>query len=57
MAAWADANGCVSIGISEHHDAEDGYLPAPFALAAAVAAVTTKTHIVVACGMSTLAMI
>jgi alkanesulfonate monooxygenase SsuD/methylene tetrahydromethanopterin reductase-like flavin-dependent oxidoreductase (luciferase family) len=51
MAAWADAKGCVSIGISEHHSAEDGYLSAPFALAAAVAAVTTKTPIVVAAAL------
>jgi len=51
MAAWGDENGCASIGISEHHASDDGYLPAPYTLAAAVAAVTSKTPILIAAGL------
>ena len=51
MAAWADDKGCASIAISEHHASEDGYLPAPFALANAVAAVTTSSPIVIAAAL------
>jgi alkanesulfonate monooxygenase SsuD/methylene tetrahydromethanopterin reductase-like flavin-dependent oxidoreductase (luciferase family) len=40
MAAWGEAHDCMSIQISEHHAASDGYLPAPFLLAAAMAART-----------------
>lgn len=47
MAAWADTNGCASIVVSEHHASDDGYLPSPFPMAAAMAAVTTNTSIVV----------
>jgi alkanesulfonate monooxygenase SsuD/methylene tetrahydromethanopterin reductase-like flavin-dependent oxidoreductase (luciferase family) len=47
MAAWADDKGCAAIVLSEHHAAEDGYLPAPLTLAAAVAAVTSVTPIVI----------
>jgi alkanesulfonate monooxygenase SsuD/methylene tetrahydromethanopterin reductase-like flavin-dependent oxidoreductase (luciferase family) len=48
MAAWAEDNGCVSIAISEHHASDDGYLPSPLMVAAAVAAVTSKVSITVA---------
>jgi alkanesulfonate monooxygenase SsuD/methylene tetrahydromethanopterin reductase-like flavin-dependent oxidoreductase (luciferase family) len=51
MAAWGDANGCASIGVSEHHASDDGYLPAPFTLAAAMAAVTTSTPILTAAAL------
>jgi alkanesulfonate monooxygenase SsuD/methylene tetrahydromethanopterin reductase-like flavin-dependent oxidoreductase (luciferase family) len=47
MAAWADTRGCVSIAVSEHHASDDGYLPSPFPLASAMAAVTRNTPIVV----------
>jgi alkanesulfonate monooxygenase SsuD/methylene tetrahydromethanopterin reductase-like flavin-dependent oxidoreductase (luciferase family) len=40
MAAFADRIGIDSIGLMEHHGSEDGYLPQPFMLAAAMAAVT-----------------
>ena len=46
MAAWADEHGCTSIVVSEHHASEDGYLPSPIPLAAAMAAVTSSTPIV-----------
>lgn len=40
MAAYADRIGVDSIGLMEHHGSEDGYLPQPFTLASAMAAVT-----------------
>ena len=51
MAAWADDRGCASIAISEHHVSEDGYLPSPFTVAAAVAAVTRNTPITIAAAL------
>ena len=44
MAAFGDRIGIVSTNLMEHHGSEDGYLPQPFALAAAMAAVTTNMH-------------
>ena len=41
MSAYADEHGCQGIAISEHHASEDGYLPSPLTMAAAVAAVTS----------------
>lgn len=40
MAAFADGIGIVSTNLMEHHGSDDGYLPQPFTLAAAMAAVT-----------------
>ncbi len=40
MAAFGDAIGLASINLMEHHGSEDGYLPQPFTLASAMAAVT-----------------
>jgi alkanesulfonate monooxygenase SsuD/methylene tetrahydromethanopterin reductase-like flavin-dependent oxidoreductase (luciferase family) len=51
MAQWADANGAMNIGLSEHHCAEDGYLPSPLTLAAAMAAVTTRVQLIVAAAL------
>ena len=48
MSAYADATGRASIGVCEHHVADDGYLPSPLPLAAAIAAVTTSAPIAVA---------
>lgn len=45
MARFADQNGCASIVVSEHHVTDDGYLPSPLQMAAAVAAVTERTPI------------
>jgi alkanesulfonate monooxygenase SsuD/methylene tetrahydromethanopterin reductase-like flavin-dependent oxidoreductase (luciferase family) len=42
MAAFADGIGITSINLMEHHGSEDGYLPQPFTLAAAMSAVTTN---------------
>ena len=48
MAAWGEANGCMSVVISEHHTSDDGYLPSPLVLAAAMAARTSTLPIQVA---------
>ena len=42
MAAFADAAGFDSINLMEHHASEDGYLPQPFLLGSAMAAVTKR---------------
>jgi alkanesulfonate monooxygenase SsuD/methylene tetrahydromethanopterin reductase-like flavin-dependent oxidoreductase (luciferase family) len=47
MAQWADDKGCSSIGVSEHHAAEDGYMASPLMLATAMATVTKKVPIIV----------
>lgn len=46
MARWADENGLGGLLLMEHHGSKDGYLPQPFTLAAAMAAVTRKIHFV-----------
>jgi alkanesulfonate monooxygenase SsuD/methylene tetrahydromethanopterin reductase-like flavin-dependent oxidoreductase (luciferase family) len=43
--AWADAHGFDSVGLSEHHFEDDGYLPSPLVLGAAIAARTKKIRI------------
>jgi alkanesulfonate monooxygenase SsuD/methylene tetrahydromethanopterin reductase-like flavin-dependent oxidoreductase (luciferase family) len=48
MTAWAETRGAVSALICEHHMADDGYLPAPIPLAAALAARTSQIPIIVA---------
>lgn len=48
MARWAEENGALAVVVSEHHGVEDGYLPDPLALAAAMAARTTTLSIQVA---------
>lgn len=46
--AWIDAQGFpVTVNFSEHHGAEDGYLPSPFTLAAAAAAITRNVQLLV----------
>ncbi|MFN8628263.1 MAG: LLM class flavin-dependent oxidoreductase [Candidatus Binatia bacterium] len=46
--AWADAHGIDAVTLAEHHGSEDGYLPAPMTLAAAVAGATKRMGISVA---------
>jgi alkanesulfonate monooxygenase SsuD/methylene tetrahydromethanopterin reductase-like flavin-dependent oxidoreductase (luciferase family) len=41
MAAWGEQNGCVAVTLSEHHASDDGYLPSPMLVAAAMAARTS----------------
>src|SRR5262252_3947252 len=48
MCEWGERNGCVAVQVSEHHASPDGYLPAPLALAAAMAGRTRKIPIQVA---------
>lgn len=48
MAEWAEGRGCIAVQVSEHHASPDGYLPAPFVLASAIAARTKTTPIQVA---------
>lgn len=43
--AWADGHGFTSVVLSEHHGVEDGYLPAPIALAGVIAGRTTSIQI------------
>ncbi len=42
MAEWAETRGCVAATLSQHHGVDDGYLPSPVPVAAAIAA-RTKT--------------
>lgn len=48
MARWVDDKGPFMVAVSEHHAAEDGYLPAPLVLASAMAAVTEHVPMMVA---------
>ena len=48
MAEWRDENGLDMVVLSEHHGAEDGYLPAPLTMAAAVAGRTRRIGINIA---------
>jgi alkanesulfonate monooxygenase SsuD/methylene tetrahydromethanopterin reductase-like flavin-dependent oxidoreductase (luciferase family) len=42
MSAWAENHGCIAVVLCEHHGSEDGYLPSPLILAAAIAAGTER---------------
>ncbi len=46
MAGYADEAGFDRIGLMEHHGSDDGYLPQPFTLAAAMAAVTERLRFI-----------
>src|SRR5690242_1389459 len=46
--AWADEHGFDFVALSEHHGVDDGYLPAPVVLAAAVAGRTKRIPINIA---------
>jgi alkanesulfonate monooxygenase SsuD/methylene tetrahydromethanopterin reductase-like flavin-dependent oxidoreductase (luciferase family) len=45
MAAWADAQGFHLVSLSEHHGAEDGFLPAPLPLAGCLVGRTRRIGI------------
>src|SRR5690242_9723475 len=46
--AWADERGVDFVALSEHHGVDDGYLPAPVTLAAAIAGRTRRIPISIA---------
>jgi alkanesulfonate monooxygenase SsuD/methylene tetrahydromethanopterin reductase-like flavin-dependent oxidoreductase (luciferase family) len=46
--AWADEHGLDIVVLSEHHGVDDGYLPAPITLAAAIAGRTRRIPISIA---------
>lgn len=48
MAEWADRIGCLAITVSEHHSSDDGYLPSPLPMVAALAARTANVRFMVA---------
>jgi alkanesulfonate monooxygenase SsuD/methylene tetrahydromethanopterin reductase-like flavin-dependent oxidoreductase (luciferase family) len=48
MCGWAEDHGAVAAILSQHHAVDDGYLPSPVPLAAAIAARTTRLPISVA---------
>ena len=48
MCAWAETRGAVIAVLSEHHGTDDGHLPAPHILAAAIAARTKHLAILLA---------
>lgn len=45
MSAWADEIGFNAISLGEHHATEDGYLPSPLPMCAAIAARTQQANI------------
>ena len=49
MAEWGEKNGCVAATLCEHHSSDDGYLPSPLIMAAAMAS-RTSTLLAVATG-------
>jgi alkanesulfonate monooxygenase SsuD/methylene tetrahydromethanopterin reductase-like flavin-dependent oxidoreductase (luciferase family) len=48
MCAWAETRGCLGAVLSQHHGVDDGYLPSPVPLAAAIAARTSTLSVTVA---------
>jgi alkanesulfonate monooxygenase SsuD/methylene tetrahydromethanopterin reductase-like flavin-dependent oxidoreductase (luciferase family) len=47
MCRWADERGSLFVSLAEHHGSDDGYLPSPLVLAAAIAATTTNLSIAI----------
>ena len=45
MSTWADGHDFTSVVLSEHHGVDDGYLPAPLAMAGAVIGRTRTTMV------------
>ena len=45
MCAWADERGFARIGLGEHHQSPDGYIPAPLLFASAIGACTRSVRV------------
>ena len=45
MCAWADDHGFARIGLGEHHQSPDGYIPAPLVVAGAIGACTRDVRV------------
>ncbi len=54
MAGWADSLGFETVGLSEHHNTPDGYLPSPIVLAAGIGARTSGIDIKLSVVLATL---
>jgi len=48
MAVWGEEHGALAVVLSQHHASEDGYLPSPLVMAAAVAARTSTVPMSIA---------
>src|SRR5690606_4113886 len=48
MAEWGEAHGALAVVLSQHHASDDGYLPSPLVMAAAIAARTSTVPISIA---------
>src|SRR5947208_6916701 len=48
MSRWADGHDFTSVVLSEHHGVDDGYVPAPLAMAAAVLGSTRNVMVNIA---------
>ena len=48
MAEWGEDRGCLAVVLSQHHGSEDGYLPSPLVMAAAIAARTSTVPLSIA---------
>jgi alkanesulfonate monooxygenase SsuD/methylene tetrahydromethanopterin reductase-like flavin-dependent oxidoreductase (luciferase family) len=54
MAEYADARGFFGLTLSEHHGVDDGFLPSPLVLAAALAGRTKRVRITISALLATL---
>jgi alkanesulfonate monooxygenase SsuD/methylene tetrahydromethanopterin reductase-like flavin-dependent oxidoreductase (luciferase family) len=45
MCAWADERGFTRVGLGEHHQSPDGYIPAPLLMASAIGARTRSLRV------------